>query len=373
MSASSNVDPSRSSPKPKRALPILRFLLAESRYSAVASVKNFVKILTGRKRSFDQRRLFFWQMVLHLSGLRPIKKITCRPSSDEGPGSQVFSVMNAINFARCAGLTYVHTPFSQIAHADRSMQDWAAAWDTLFNLGAGELPCDPSAREVVSHCYNPAALELCLGWDLRRAEIQQHFQAMIPDLRRKFYLNKSPRWNQKVTIAVHARRGWDTGSPSGSYRLKSAESILRTITRVKNVLDSRGIQHTISIYSEGGRADFEELDFPGIQISKYRVGRYARGRTDDVSDLSLSSGESVVDVDAIQAMQDMIEADVLIVAISSFSYCAALISDGIKIFASADERPRIDAWLVRSDDGSFDAAAIERQLSQLIQINPAAK
>lgn len=275
--------------------------------------------------------------------------------------------MSAINFARCTGLTYVHTPFSEIQHADRSMQDWVAAWETLFNLGAGEIACNTGNCKVVDHCHHATTLDLCFRCDHRRDQIQVSFQEMIPDLRRKYYLNKSPRQNQKLTVAVHVRRGWDADWPSASHSSRSAKSILRTISQVKKVLDSREIQHSIGIYSEGGSADFEELCFPEIQISKYRVGRHARGRTDDVSDISFSSGESVFDIDAIQAMQEMIEADVLIVAASSFSYCAALISDGIKIIALGGDRPRIGTWLVRSEDGSLDTAEFERQLAQIIQ------
>jgi hypothetical protein len=364
MPVSANVDPSA---KPKRSRAIIRLLITESRYSAIVVLKNSIKIIIGRKPRFDERRLFLWHAVLHLTGLHPLKKLTCRPPTSEGPGSQILAIMNALNFARCAGLTYVHTPFSSSEHADRPTAVWAAAWETLFNLGAGEPACQPGARKLVT--YFPENMELCLGWDRRCDEIHRNFNAMIPEFRRKYYLNKSPRQNEKLSVAVHVRRGWDVDLPSGSYLFASAQSILRTITLVKNILDSHGIQHAINIYSEGGRADFAELDFPGIEISKYRVGRHARGRTDDVSDLSLPNGESVLDIDAISAMQEMVEADILITAKSSFSYCAAIISDGIKISDFFPERPWIVGSLLRSDDGSFDTAAFDRQLSLLIRTN----
>lgn len=373
MSVNASPDVPSSSPTPDTTLLIVSLLIRESRYSVAETLRNFIKILTGRKFRFNERRPFLWPILLHLTGIRSLDKITCRPPSCEGPGSQIFSTINAINFARCAGLTYVHTPFAEIQHADRPMRDWAAAWEALFNLGACELRCETSKRKVLNHSHHATSLALCLGWDHRHNEIQRSFQAMIPDLRRKYYLNKSPRQNQKLTVAVHVRRGWDVGSLSASYRLKRAESILRTITRAKNILDSRGTQHLINVYSEGDRADFEELCFAEIPISKYRVGRQAHGRTDDLSAFSLSNGESVLDIDALQAMQDMIEADVLIIAASSFSYCAAIISDGIIISGPTGDRPWIDTWLTLNDNGTFDAAAFELRLSQLTQRNPAKK
>jgi hypothetical protein len=57
-------------------------------------------------------------------------------------------MMNAISFARACGLTYVHTPFKVIAHADRPMEEWVAGWETLFNLGDGELVCNPDDPTV---------------------------------------------------------------------------------------------------------------------------------------------------------------------------------------------------------------------------------
>lgn len=373
MTTASRPDPPHSPLSSENRLLVISLLIRDFRHSVAEILRNSIRVLSGRKPRVNDRRPFLWPIFLHLTGIRSLEKITCRPSGYEGPGSQMLSLANAINFTRCAGLTYVHTPFSEIAHADRPTEEWAEAWETLFNLGAGELVSDNGIPNVVSHGHHETVLALCLGWELRADEIHRSFNAMVPELRRKYYLNKSPRQNRKFTVAVHVRRGWDVGSASASHRLKSAKSILRTITGVKNVLDSRGIPHSIGVYSEGGRADFEDLCFPEIQVSKFRVGRRARGRTDDVSDLSLANGESVVDLDAIQAMQDLIEADVLIVAPSSFSYCAALISDGIKISAVTGDRPWIDGWLVRSEDGSFDLAAFERQLAQLTQTIPVSK
>jgi hypothetical protein len=364
------MDQRTSSPKIKRALLITRLLISEGRYSVLVALKNFVKILIGRKPYFDERRLFLWRSFLHVTGLRKMGTITCRLANSEGPGSQTLSIMDAINFARCAGLTYVHTPFNEIEHADRPMKEWAAAWETLFKLGVDELACETGSRKVVS--YYGDSMELILGWDQRRDEIQRNFRALIPEFRRKYYSNKSPRTNEKITVAVHVRRGWDVDLPSGQYLFAGANSILRTITLVKNILDSHAIQHTISVYSEGSTADFAEIRIPGIEIFKYKVGRNSRSKSDDASDTSFPGGEPVVDIDAISAMREMIKADVLIMSKSSFSYCAAIISDGIKIFLPEQLRP-IDGGLLRSEDGSFDCEAFERQLSQLIQANAASK
>jgi hypothetical protein len=106
---------------------VFRFLVGSGRRYAWRWLKNCVKVLLGRKASFDQSGLFFSQYILHLTGLRTIQKITCTGLRGEGAGSQALMVMNAINFARAFGLTYVHSPFTIIEHAELPMDEWAAA------------------------------------------------------------------------------------------------------------------------------------------------------------------------------------------------------------------------------------------------------
>jgi hypothetical protein len=358
-----NVDASFLPRRVRQRLAILRFLVVASRDCAWMALKNWIKILVGRRPYFDERGLFLWQYVLHLTGLRPIRKITCVGLRREGPGSQALMMMNAINFANCSGLTYVHTRFTLIRHADRPMKEWAAAWEALFNLGAGEVVCEAERREAVSYCHNFASLMLCLGWSHRSDELGRSFKAMVPQFRSKYYVNKSPRTTEEVTVAVHMRRGFDVSANDGLRT--STEPTLRTITLVKAVLDTHGIRHRVSVYSEGNRADFAEICIPGVELSKFRIGHYSDRGSDDRSGVSVPSVESFVDIDAIRAMQELIEADVLIMSKSSFCYCAALISDGIKIFEPM--REPLDGWLLRSEDGSFDRAAFECQISSLIR------
>ena len=59
-----------------------------------------------------------------------------REDPPQGAAAQALIRMNAIAFARTSGFDYVHTPFSEIAHADRPIGEWVSAWESLFNLGA---------------------------------------------------------------------------------------------------------------------------------------------------------------------------------------------------------------------------------------------
>ncbi len=255
-------------------------------------------------------------------------------------------LMRAINFARSSGLTYVHTPFTRIEHADRPMEEWAAAWETFFNLGSGEVACDRPRHDVINFSSNFNNLERCLGWRHRGNELAEHFKTIVPEFRRKYYLNKSPRTTDEVTVAVHIRRG--DALPDNPEYFTSNETVLRTVTAVKTVLDLHQVKYSIRIYSQGNRADFAELSLPGLEF--------------------------FLDADAIWTMGELIEADILVMAKGCFSYCAALLSDGIKIgdpdqwsVSAGSSWIPTEGWICCRTDGSFDSAELERQVALLIQ------
>jgi hypothetical protein len=227
------------------------------------------------------------------------------------------------------------------------MSEWVAAWETHFNLGAGEIACNRNRHEVVSYWGNRFSVELCFGWRGREDELDRGLIAMIPEIRRKYYLNKTPRLTDDVTVAIHVRRG----DVSASHHLfTSTEAVLQTATLVKSILDSNSASYRISVYSQGDHHDFEKFS---LQLG----------------------AELFLDADAIWTMRELIEADILIMAKGCFSTYAALISDGIRIVdvvAFAGDRGfkkllEIEDLILREPDGSFDVAKFERQLRQLLE------
>lgn len=336
---------------------VVRFLIMAGGRSIWRALKNCIKVCLGREAYFDEDALFLQQYLLHLLGIRPIHEVTCTGLRGEGAGSQALMIMNAINFARSFGLVYEHTPFSTIAHADRPMKEWAAAWEAFFNLGAGERVCS-KRHDAVNFCYTFMDLDVCFGWGCRDRDLADRFKAMIPELQYKYGLNKSPHESNKVTVAVHVRRG-DVSSNDPDY-FTSNEIVLRTMTEVRSVLDTHKIEYTMVLYSEGTETEFADLSLPGVEF--------------------------FLNKDALRTMQELIEADVLIMAKGCFSYCAGLLSNGIKIFQaqalSGEECllgwkwqyvPLSDSWIPCQAEGSFDRVAFERQLLSFIQAKTTSK
>jgi hypothetical protein len=230
------------------------------------------------------------------------------------------------------------------------MEEWAESWEALFNLGAGEAVCGVDRHEAVNFSHNFNELER-FGWRVRGDELAERFKASVAEFRRKYYVNKSPRQTEEVTVAVHIRRG-DVSDADPDY-FTSNEAILRTLTEVKSILSSLTVKYSLRVYSQGESGGF--VDFA-------RIG-----------------AELFLDADALWTMQELIEADTLIMAKGCFSYYAALISDGITIFEprvfAGDDLPSwkwrsvalTDRWIPCLTDGSFDREAFERQLQSIIK------
>ena len=300
------------------------FLITSSIVYALRCIKNLAKVVLGEETSFTHRDVFFRKYFFQL--LRRQVKITVTSPPGEGAGAQALMRMNAIAFARESGLDYVHTPFTEIAHADRPMEEWVDAWESLFNLGAGE----PLAKEgdcgvVVDFAYNFGYFPLADS-DAR-------------EFRRRYYLNKSPKLSGSLTIGVHIRRA-DVASPD-HYMWTNTDAIVKTLSVVRYILESRGLKYRTCVYSQGSGGDFIDLE----------------------------PAELFVNADAVWTMQELIEADILIMAKSLFSYVAAALSNGIKIY-DPWYLPPMAGWLSRRPCGDFDVDVFERQLRRRIVSNP---
>jgi hypothetical protein len=277
--------------KPKSAIYLFRFLLFGGLDYARSCAKNCVKLLIGRKPYFNYQNIFFAQYLRHLLGIQLIRKVTCINYPSEGAGSQATMMMRAITFARASGLTYVHTPFTAIAHADRPMPLWVDAWEAQFNFGIGEaLATESDNREIVNFAANFTNLLPLFGFDgrLDDPDFIRRFEATIPEFRRKYHWNKSPKQNEILTICVHVRRGdINTLDDARWHRSFTSTSIFKqVVSEVTAVLDARRVSYKVQIFTQGVLCDFDE---PGVEIFS--------------------------DVDAIWSMQQMIEADIFIMSI----------------------------------------------------------
>ncbi len=150
--------------------------------------------------------------------------------------------ISAMNFARGAGLTYVHRPFREISHADRPMHEWARTWESMFAFGLGEVQWAPTMGRMLT--YNPYEYAGWLGGPRGKYRHAEHAVSASRD--------------RGLVIAMHVRRG-DVSRTRNTFLFTDLSAVLRTCETVREILTRRRVAHRFRIFSEGRPEDFAEL------------------------------------------------------------------------------------------------------------------
>ena len=209
-------------------------------------------------------------------------------------------------------------------------------WENSFELGAGF----PSIRS-----YNRLIVPLKkytkspFKWIRRDAIVSlphahgyldSHIWAYdsILERTRKSFLRGSGNISDGIlNIAVHIRRGDVTPSDCQRYTLDS--SIITTIGCITRACTKFDVEYDITIYSQG-----KESDFSNFADCKLRLN-----------------------LNPLDTLRALATAGLIVMAKSSFSYVAALLSEGIVVYEPFWHTPR-DRWVKAGDE-----AAIERCIS----------
>lgn len=271
-------------------------------------------------------------------------KITCTGRRD-GVGMQTLARMSGINFAQAFGASYVDTPFEWLGHCDRDMADWVSAWENLFNLGQGELPVSAPGLELVDYVDYfrgrktlTANTVLCFQqcfWIGRKHP--DSFAAVVPGLQEKYGIRPARGDGRSLVVAIHVRRGDITpGRPAGRYTKNGV--IVRSVQSLRKIVGDLGLRCDFQLYSEGAPEEFQCFAELGCSLH--------------------------LNTDALWTMRQLIESDVLVMSKSSFSYVAALINAGVKLYEPC-MNPGLSEWVFRRADGGFDEAAFRRKALEL--------
>jgi hypothetical protein len=241
----------------------------------------------------------------------------------------------------------VHRPFTTIEHAEFAMTDWVKAWEDYYNLGAGErsLGRDDGPVVPIDRIDTVAGAQRCLI----EAEHYLHYcnndpdawERVVPELRRKFWLNKQPRARRDGTlrVAVHMRRG--DVSPDNKKVAKNFTpnaTFVNTLTRLRSLLADKGKALTIEVFSQGDPKMFADLAALGAELR--------------------------LDAPALETHHGLVDADILVMSKGAFSYTAALLNEGIVLYDPQKYRA-LRGWVERTPDGSFDEAEVSARLAEL--------
>jgi hypothetical protein len=274
--------------------------------------------------------------------------ITCAGRTDGG-GAQVHGIWSTMLFAREMGLTYVHTPLVSVDHKPAGTTNWEAKWEQFFNLGAGEMTRDELATPL-----NVISLEPTQVWKIRRRPNTLYtiphchgFADAVPARYKTIQEANQKKYDEtpkpcplradlsRITVAVHVRRG---DVKKGNVRFTSDTFILNAVRQIHDTAKLLGAIADVHLYSEGVDTEFESLAQAGITLHLKEP--------------------------AFEAFHQLRSAHVLVMAKSSFSYVAALYSNGVKIYEKFWHNPMRD-WVQLNTEGMANARELQAALTSL--------
>jgi hypothetical protein len=255
-------------------------------------------------------------------------------------------------FAERAGLRYAHTPF-------RRMGDFPPAfverWERFLNLGEDEIPVGDAAP-LLDRVQVGTLLDLPFGrsntlYVVRHCHeyanaFPEQYGRIIDRFARKYHASPKgglPSYydRSRLNVAVHVRRG--DVAPQGKHasRYTSNGYVASVLRDVLSAGDTVGLPLSVQLYSEGDVAEFGELR--NMEVAFH------------LSECPFATFNNLVD------------ADVLLMSKSTFSYVAALLSRGVAIYESfrgtpLDHKP-LRRWLVAGANGRLSQWRLRRALA----------
>jgi hypothetical protein len=271
--------------------------------------------------------------------------ITCRGKVD-GAGAQALAVISAMVMARFARCRYLHSPFVQMAHGDEPA-DWAQRWEAFLNFGEGEartaedaifVPLSAAVNDPAAYRGRPIVIAQEL-YHLPEWPVAPVRDALRSELRARYWRSPkaaipSHRAPTGFTTAIHMRRG-DVSTTRHAGRYVEDPVMLRAIARLRKAVAPLGRPLTINLYSEGTPDEFRAFADLGCRLH--------------------------ISEDAFESFHNMVTADILMIASSSFSRVAGLLCEGI-VIDHARHSSRLSNWMRRRRNGDVPIGSLRRAL-----------
>ena len=260
------------------------------------------------------------------------------------------AVMSAVAFANANHVGFVHTPFRKIAHRRGNKLRWLKRWEDFFSLSyAGHDSLIERSLSLDTFLEAPFAAPRPLvleGRDYHELT-DRNPDAYLPIIDRlracyersdksRIPIHRKPG---ELTVAVHIRRGDILDDKERMLtRYTSDDRLLRTIDVVRALGRRNRVSVRVNVYSEGWPWQFRVFRNEGCDL--------------------------YLDKDPFETLHNLISADILVIAKSSFSYVAALLSNGCKLYEPFWHRP-LSQWTVLNEDGGFSDESLAPYLGRL--------
>jgi len=281
--------------------------------------------------------------------------VTC-PGNQDGLGAQLQARLSGMLYAQCQGLTYVHSPMTSLDFTPANEPDWPAKWERFLGLGAGELVAREVARDLGEphRVNNPTQIQMIRTsfWSVPNchayADLYPHqYQRLTERFAARYHAAPkdgcvSHYTPGAVNVAVHLRRGNDLAHKM--HLMSRDEYSVALLQVLVEALRNVGGRFVIKVFSQGTEEDFRALRRFGVEFH--------------------------LDEDLFSTFHSLVLADVLVMAKSSFSYSAALLSRGLTIYEPMHHAP-LPNWLTAGADASLDRSRLAWRLRAYLDSRPA--
>lgn len=237
----------------------------------------------------------------------------------DGFGSQFQNIISAIIYSDLNNLTYIHRPIEQIEHNYDNDPDFIKRINDFMNIDKKYPRYDDFFKQ------NPDLLNKQLNLINYKKFFDKDFNSFynsnsLKNIKLNYFSNKEPKssfFNDILSITVHLRRP----NSHDSRDCPDFDSIyLKLMNQISDKYNKLNIKHHFYIESQGNSDDFS------LFTSKFKNLTLNLNGLPEIS------------------FHRMVISDILVTATSSFSYTAALLSDGI-IYYKNFWHPGSDNWI----------------------------
>lgn len=250
---------------------------------------------------------------------------TCFGKNDGG-GAQVHAIASVAAFAEWVGAGFAHTPLTHVAHCPRHlpMAEFCRRWESVvsrfgFSVATQEKFTSYQGRSGPAQFLRAMLMLKTRGQliCLPHAHFLTDYIPGVYGLLRPSPPRPAKARSQCLQIAVHVRRG-DVGPLGENSNRYTPDNLLRH--HIETVRREAGAQSHVTIVTES----------PGPGFMK-----------------SFEDCEIINHDDPLEALAVLADADILVMAKSSFSFVAALLSNGRVFYSIFWSSPQA-AWSVLS-------------------------
>jgi len=294
-------------------------------------------------------------------------------------GAQLHRILGVYALARAAGAFYLHSPIKALKFAGVSTRDEPSAVRNLVDRAGVifPLPTDgwaaAHAQEAVAHQILDARIAKMApvaGTDARPALFKICMPHRHLDLSTELWRPVAPAVNLArgeaagpLRVALHVRRG--ELHFVDSDRMLPNEYYIAIAERLRVLLTSASLPYRFELYTEAVSAPTtiaRERFFDPARASD-QVLRPEHDRLDEFN--VLAPLDRFVNLDAIETLQRLATADVLVTSRSSFSFVAGVLApEKLVIYAPFWHSP-MPGWLTTTGSGKFEERAARRHLQEL--------